>query len=647
MTESHSQELVDVNEELRKYLLHYCTSNIIPGYAIMLRGPWGSGKTWFVDSLRKSLDDIPDKRSLYVSLFGVSKPSDIADQFFQQIHPKLSNKKVQKAWSIGKSFLKGTLKLDLNNDGEDDFNWQISVPDLEKWASTAGAVLIFDDLERVGMALSDILGYINQFVEHEGYRVIVIANEEKCVETIEGFPTIKEKVIGRTFEISPNVDAALNHFLEEIKLNGSAFKILNERRLIILKVFNRSKQRNLRLLRQATLDFENLWKCLFDVDNQLAEKSEFVDRLVEDLYSLSIEHRAGVLSIDVIHDLKNSTRGVKGLFSRTDSEGKDIEFNKSDHALDRHEFSIFSDLALLSSNYAAFFSRGYLSNAEALQGIQRSQYLLNNDTPNWQRLWYRHRLTDAEFIKYKNIVFREFKELRYQAIGEIFHVAGILLDLARIRLIKQTVPDMLQVCKKVVDDLERKNLIDVGPKSGNRNAHHLDLSDFGLGFYSSKTDEFKEFSTYYYSRRDHKRNKVMCLWVQEWMNELDIDPILWSKRITQEDRTLSWYFYQPVFTYVNPNKFSQALLRLDSTGLLKVAGALESRYEYGGAHLDSLLGELKFWSKTEEILINRFKKLSKLSLVKFNFYNVFLPQMKQVIEKLEMRQAAKKSESPE
>lgn len=143
----------------------------------MLKGPWGSGKTWFINMYQENLR-ARGKRPLYVSLFGVSKPSDISDQFFAQVHPMLGNAKVQKSWALAKSLLKGTIKLDLDGDGKDDATLQIAIPELEKWASTEGAILIFDDLERCGMPIEDTLGFINQFVEHYGYRVLILANEE-------------------------------------------------------------------------------------------------------------------------------------------------------------------------------------------------------------------------------------------------------------------------------------------------------------------------------------------------------------------------------------------------------------------------------------------------------------------------------------
>ena len=63
------------------------------------------------------------------------------------------------------------------------------------------------------MSNDDILGYINQFVEHDGYRVIVLANEEaKTLGRDSGFAAIKEKVIGRTFQIRPNASAEIRQW---------------------------------------------------------------------------------------------------------------------------------------------------------------------------------------------------------------------------------------------------------------------------------------------------------------------------------------------------------------------------------------------------------------------------------------------------
>lgn len=101
------------NDELKNYLLRYCTRELAPHFAVMLRGTWGSGKTWFIDRLRASLEEVHGKKVIYVSLYSVARTSDITDQFFQQLHPLLASGKVQKPWALLKTLVKGTLRVDL------------------------------------------------------------------------------------------------------------------------------------------------------------------------------------------------------------------------------------------------------------------------------------------------------------------------------------------------------------------------------------------------------------------------------------------------------------------------------------------------------------------------------------------------------
>ena len=291
----------DSNESLTRFLNLYCNQKAPPGYAVMLSGPWGSGKTWFIENYQQALRNV-GKPTLYVSLFGVSTAADIKDQFFAQIHPKLSDPRVQKAWGLTKAFLKGTLKLDLYGDEKDDVTLQIAIPDIEKWASTEGSVLIFDDLERCGMSLNDSLGFINQFVEHDGYRVIVLANEDaESLNQNSGFPTIKEKTIGRTFRIRPDAESALKHFLAEID-SPIARRLIEPRQSMALDIFRRARYDNLRQLRQAIFDFSTLLTCLQLQEKEINNKV-FVDQLLEDVLTISIEHRANVLTSKDIRGL--------------------------------------------------------------------------------------------------------------------------------------------------------------------------------------------------------------------------------------------------------------------------------------------------------------------------------------------------------
>ena len=45
-------------------------------------------------------------------------------------------------------------------------------------------MIVFDDLERCSIDITDLLGYINSFVEHEGVKVVVLADEGRICQSI-------------------------------------------------------------------------------------------------------------------------------------------------------------------------------------------------------------------------------------------------------------------------------------------------------------------------------------------------------------------------------------------------------------------------------------------------------------------------------
>ena len=90
-------------------------------------------------------------------------------------------------------------------------------------------ILIFDDLERCKLELNNILGYINYFVEHQGHKVIILAHEDKLTKidtsednqsdkaiNNESYKEIKEKLIGKTLLIVPDLDSAINDFIDKV-----------------------------------------------------------------------------------------------------------------------------------------------------------------------------------------------------------------------------------------------------------------------------------------------------------------------------------------------------------------------------------------------------------------------------------------------
>src|SRR5690242_4976293 len=95
----------NTNLHIIEYLDYYFSLESSPEYAILLRGKWGAGKSWFINSYREKNKT---KEFLYVSLYGVTSYNEIEDSLFQQLHPVLASKGMKLAGKIIKGLIKTT-----------------------------------------------------------------------------------------------------------------------------------------------------------------------------------------------------------------------------------------------------------------------------------------------------------------------------------------------------------------------------------------------------------------------------------------------------------------------------------------------------------------------------------------------------------
>jgi hypothetical protein len=616
------------NSELIAYIDRYCTSATTPGYAVLLAGPWGCGKTWFLSALQERLKKCnPTKRCLYVSLFGVSSPRDVEQQFFQQLHPKLSNPKVQKGWAMLKNFLKGTVKVDIDGDGKDEGSLSFSIPDLGDWVNTEGAILVFDDLERCSMSPKDALGYINQFVEHDGYRVIIAANEDECLRSQPDFATIKEKVIGRTFAVEPEFHSALEQFVEELQ-SDKAHVELKSRLKIVERVYTRAGYRNLRQVRQALFDFADLWSCLPPVES--TRRGEFVDRLVADICSVAIECRAGTVKSGAVEDWL-TRQSIHEIIK--EAEDPDHEPSASDLARSKHDL-LEGEMALQPSAYGAFFANGRLSEEAASQSLTQSAYLVDEHTPAWRRLWNYMILTEEEFARLRSDMLQRFLACEYKEEGELLHVVALLLSFAKDKLHPMSIASTLKSARHVVKKLELMDAIRPGPKQPERRFRDHD-SAYGMGYRDAKTEEFKSFKQFYQARVAAVREKKMRLWVNEWMGSLTTsDTATWCLRLdVHGNADECWFGHQFVFHLVQPTLFLRALRKAGAPSVHAVYYALRSRYETL-ANRPWLLDEVSFLVDFVKLLEQSPIRRKREALATHYLRDWMLPMARAAVERL-------------
>lgn len=261
-----------MNENISQYLLKYVT-NPDPRYAVMLKGKWGCGKSFFVQNWIKDyqkkikgVDAVLEP--IYVSLYGLKETSQITEAIDRALRPFLYGKGAEWTKKICKIAGKIIFKtsFDLDKDGTEDLSMDATLDSLSLLASrnndseVGTKIIVFDDLERCLIDMKLLLGYINGFIEHGACHVIIVGDETHTTDNSkEQLLEFKEKTIGREFEIMPDVKATINSFLTD---DIPIAKWLNDHQNFIIDCFDASQCNNLRLLRQCLYDFSDLYNEL-------------------------------------------------------------------------------------------------------------------------------------------------------------------------------------------------------------------------------------------------------------------------------------------------------------------------------------------------------------------------------------------------
>ncbi len=339
-------------DDLLESILDYVRSDYTD-YAIMINGEWGSGKTYFWNNrIKQKIESLKLNgkryRTIYMSLYGISNLEDISKKIFIET-TQLMDKNLKRYMATheqtaipeyAKTGLDMANFFGVSSNGEK--------VDYEEFFATDDKVLCFDDLERANVDVIDILGYINNFVEHDHIKTIIICNEkelatkiknenlemktfiatylldkqgelnnndlpmiEKIKDRIENvfertndYERIKEKLIGETFEYAPKFDYIINGILMRYESNKTLIKFLRENAGSIMSTFNRSGTRNLRILKQALNDFKKIYEMtdkFFPNTNKVVMQTMLIFTI-----AVSFEIKAGKITKEKFRNIENN-----------------------------------------------------------------------------------------------------------------------------------------------------------------------------------------------------------------------------------------------------------------------------------------------------------------------------------------------------
>lgn len=230
----------EIIEVIKEYI-----NDSIYNYAVLIDGDWGSGKSYFIkehlipeiendikqsSSNEKKLifkllckrlnkkEERKEKQFIYISLYGIKSTEEISKQIYTNffMNKTNNNKVVKRVVSTGSKVLSDLVSLT----GIDITKYR---DDLESFINLDKYILIFDDLERCNCDVNEVLGYINNFVEHDGIKVILVANEKEIGKNYQ----CRNQELRYLLASKDNINIDINH--KSTQQNSSEINNSNQR----------------------------------------------------------------------------------------------------------------------------------------------------------------------------------------------------------------------------------------------------------------------------------------------------------------------------------------------------------------------------------------------------------------------------------
>lgn len=176
-----------ITEEILRYLKDESYN-----YAVLIDGEWGRGKTFFVNNtltkeINKQEANLNTNRSVkYVSLYGCKDMADVQENiawsFAEDARRKIKNRM---KWGTTVEKVSSNILLSSQKIGNVIMKKFLPEASLYKissdWLNLGSFIFIFDDLERCDCPVNEVFGFLNELVEHENTKVIIIANEKELM----------------------------------------------------------------------------------------------------------------------------------------------------------------------------------------------------------------------------------------------------------------------------------------------------------------------------------------------------------------------------------------------------------------------------------------------------------------------------------
>lgn len=570
-----------------------------PGYALLVDAPWGSGKTHLIKQVTNCE---ADPTRLYVTLFDVDSSAAFEWALVRAVNPWAESSKA----SYGKRLKEFVSNIQILGSSVDFTKVNLTELVLRGLPET----LIFDDIERCNLEHKQLSGLINRFVEHQKKRVILIANSDQHEER-SAFDASREKLIGQTITLRPELDAAMVAAWGRIH-KGQGRTALQARQELIAKTFNEAGHQNLRLLSRAMRDSAAM---LDSLTPEMLTFHKALDYLMSTFIALHMAYHGGRLSKQ---DMLDRAKYPSFFGSKSDKNKEEVdrlEALQADHpdcSIETH----YNQILPVDLGFALIVD-GYASTADIVKDLRSThQFTTPAEKPDWVRLW---QWTDESVDELEAVIQRltvRIKNFDVTEPGEILQLYAAAKFVARRNGIGLNESEVAGFFRKYIRLLASQGKIPARVPSSTREGRSYGYRDEsgtcsygGFAFEVSKSD--RRIIDLMKAQQDDALAKKMPEYATELMGELSNNFSAFTNRFEYTSPGAN-YSNIPILHYMDIDDAAKIFLDLfeknrdDAKALLKI---LEKRR---AEHRKELKEEWGWIDEFKETSIRKARDHSKL-----------------------------------
>lgn len=551
------QESAKVTDHLKEYLQYYiCLSK--PGYALLVTGQWGVGKTWQVRQC------VSGNHVCYVSLHGAKTAEDVHNAVVFAFVPTVAK-------------LNDTLNKLAG--GHEAFGF------VSEWGRKMlldrmepSTLIILDDLERSGLSTDELTGVVSEYLEQRGFRIVLIADEHKLVQKNNDFEDSKEKIVGQTIKVEPQIESVFDHFVGQLS-NEKDQKFVRRHREIILSVFKDSEVFTLRILRHVVLDVARIHSCLAD---RHLEKTEAISKLVRMFSALDIEVRYNRLHEDDVSNRRFATRRYN-MNRRNDDDAPPLFVQAcSRYGSEDLESDLLSDGVL---KHILFLGR--YDAHEIQESLDNSSVFKKpEELPPWKVVINFDEVDDQEVEQALKKMDEQFDERLVTDSGEMLHIFSLRMMLVENGVREGNIKDIEKDCIQYIDDLLKAGKL---PPRESKYGWEDDFRDAHGGYVYWKNgfeNEFKNIVGHLIKAREQALRNTYPDVASNLLELAQKDGSGFYDQVGIRAGTSGGYASQPVLVGVCPKEFVEVFLKTNKKNAKMISMALHSRYDAGRLFAD-------------------------------------------------------------